>query len=246
MSEQIKSVSRQELYEAVWCKPITVLTKEWNTNYSQIAEACALMDVPRPSSGHWQVVARGYEMTREPLPAPRADIPMEMLFSPGGGRLSGTGRVERQRMRSQQLKPGNEGVQAAVEVERPGSVPLEEPGRAFDINQAAERAVLDVIRQARGIDFWADKISAFHYAGELTSFLGLDQDTKISEAKLVKALKDVRKDFRTFEVKIQDQHERYGRAALGFEIEIHLREGWECEMPGRRPGRLLTRRTSTA
>src|SRR5882724_7781147 len=44
MNEQTKLVTRQELYEAVWAKPITTLTKDWNTNYAQIVEACALME----------------------------------------------------------------------------------------------------------------------------------------------------------------------------------------------------------
>jgi hypothetical protein len=56
MSEQSKLVTRQGLYEAVWAKPIsTLVAKKWNTNYAQIVKACALMDVPRPGSGHWQV-----------------------------------------------------------------------------------------------------------------------------------------------------------------------------------------------
>src|SRR5690349_4521678 len=102
MREQNKLVTRQELYEAVWARPITVLTKEWNTNYAQIIEACALMDIPRPGSGHWQIVARGHLVSPEPLPAPSADAPNEMMFSPGGGRLGAARRAECDRVRVQQ------------------------------------------------------------------------------------------------------------------------------------------------
>jgi hypothetical protein len=227
MSEQSKLVTRQELYEAVWAKPITVLTKEWNTNYTQIAEACALMDVPRPASGHWQSVAHGHLETPEPLPTPGAGAPTEMLFSPGGGRLGGAARAERERIRAQQRLLAGQAVPAPAEEQSPAAAPDDREEKAFDVDKAAERAVLDVIRQPRKIDFWSGTFTACYYVSELRSLLKAGEDVKLPEGRLLKAVKGVRKDFRTFEVKVQDKEEQYGRGVDGFEIEIKLREGCE-------------------
>jgi hypothetical protein len=223
MSEQSKLVSRQELYEAVWVKPISTLAKEWNTNYAQIAGACSLMNIPRPGSGHWQTVARGYLITPEPLAVSRPGEPTEMLLSPGGGRPGGTARAECDQMRAAQRSVEQQTPQKQAEcctntLDRPETV---------DIEKAAEGAVLDVIRQARVINFWTDTINTFSYVSGLRGLLRVDDEIKVPDGKLVKALKGVRENFRTFEVKVQDIHERYGRTVEGLEIEIHLRDGCE-------------------
>lgn len=223
MSEQSKLVSRQELYEAVWAKPISTLAKEWNTNYAQIAAACDLMNIPRPGSGHWQSVARGYVINRESLAAPNQGEPTEMLLSPGGGRPGGRARAERERMKVRQRS-----VEQQIPSSRPEGCPtsLDRP-KTVDIEKAAEGVVLDTIRQARKIDFWSNKIGRFCYVSGLRDLLGVDNEIKMPDAKLVKAVKDLRENFGTFEVKVQDKHERYGRGVEGLEIEIHLRD--ECE-----------------
>jgi hypothetical protein len=79
MREPAKKITREELYEAVWSKPIKSLEQEWNTTHLQVVQACLEMDVPRPSQGHWQMVALGSPVERDPLPErtrhpPRAGI----------------------------------------------------------------------------------------------------------------------------------------------------------------------------
>ena len=68
MNQPSKRVNREELYEAVWSRTIKALAQEWNTTYLRLVQACEEMEVPRPSQGHWQLVARGLAIEKEPLP----------------------------------------------------------------------------------------------------------------------------------------------------------------------------------
>ena len=70
MSAITKSVTRQELYEAVWRTPITKLTLEWGVSNTSIVSACDQMNVPRPGAGHWSSVHRGWQVESDPLPPP--------------------------------------------------------------------------------------------------------------------------------------------------------------------------------
>ena len=68
MNPPTKSIKREELYEAVWTKPIKTLAQEWNTTALRVVQACEEMAVPRPGQGHWQWIARGVVIERELLP----------------------------------------------------------------------------------------------------------------------------------------------------------------------------------
>ncbi len=72
---QGKTISRQELYEAVWQTPISKLAIAWNVLPVGIVKACERMNVPRPEPGHWAMVQRGWEVTKEALPAAAPGTP---------------------------------------------------------------------------------------------------------------------------------------------------------------------------
>lgn len=84
MNQPAKTITREELYEAVWSNTIKRLAQEWNTTYLRLVQACQEMEVPRPSQGHWQLVARGKTIEKEPLPDRTGNIPNELVFLPQG------------------------------------------------------------------------------------------------------------------------------------------------------------------
>src|SRR5688572_8129447 len=90
MNQPARPIKREELYEVVWSKPIKALAEEWNTTYARLVQACDTMEVPRPTQGHWQLVARGASIQREPLPEPTGDIPTEWPLLPLGVREAKT------------------------------------------------------------------------------------------------------------------------------------------------------------
>ena len=201
MNQLSKRVKREELYEAVWSRTIKALAQEWNTTYLRLVQACEEMEVPRPSQGHWQLVARGLAIEKEPLPERTRKVPDELTLIPQG-------------VRSEKKKAARETVVVAkaerTQTEAPKVVDVEGVGNAAatlapresqepDLVRAAERAVLDMIRQATRIDFWRESISECVYPSGLAGWLELEKGMNIADGKLHKTLKNVPEEYRTFQ-----------------------------------------------
>ncbi|PKP98382.1 MAG: hypothetical protein CVT74_11170 [Alphaproteobacteria bacterium HGW-Alphaproteobacteria-13] len=64
------AVTRQDIYELVWQKPMTRLAEDFGITDQQLARLCEREDIPRPSPGHWSKLAVGKcAGARPPLPA---------------------------------------------------------------------------------------------------------------------------------------------------------------------------------
>lgn len=66
---QTTIISRRELFERVWAKPLTKLAPELGISTAQLIKLCQLYNIPRPSNGHWTLLAWGRECQRPELPA---------------------------------------------------------------------------------------------------------------------------------------------------------------------------------
>lgn len=62
-------LTREELYERVWSKPMSVLAREFGLTGNALAKICSRMHVPYPSRGHWAKVQAGTAPARPALPA---------------------------------------------------------------------------------------------------------------------------------------------------------------------------------
>jgi hypothetical protein len=82
-----KTVTREELHEAIWQTPMNKLAAEWGVVIASIVRACNAMDVPRPGAGHWQAVAKGWVMEAKPLPAVTKRRPTSVTLKPAGKRM---------------------------------------------------------------------------------------------------------------------------------------------------------------
>ena len=65
MSKQ--QLTRKELYELVWSKPMTQLAKEFGLSDNGLRKICKKYDIPLPLSGHWQKVQYGKKTHQEKL-----------------------------------------------------------------------------------------------------------------------------------------------------------------------------------
>lgn len=65
-----KEISRQELYELVWSKPLTKLSREFGVSDSFLGRICRELRVPLPGMGYWRKVECGTAEQRPPLPEP--------------------------------------------------------------------------------------------------------------------------------------------------------------------------------
>ena len=63
------SLTRKELYQRVWSKPLSAVAKEVDLSSNALAKICNRLLVPYPSRGHWAKVNVGKSSARPPLPA---------------------------------------------------------------------------------------------------------------------------------------------------------------------------------
>jgi hypothetical protein len=61
--------TRQQLYQRVWSKPLSVVAKEVGVSGNALARICSRLLVPYPSRGHWAKVGGGKAPVRPSLPA---------------------------------------------------------------------------------------------------------------------------------------------------------------------------------
>ena len=66
------TLSREDLYELVWSKPMTELAKDFGLSDVALAKRCRKLGVPVPGRGYWARVAAG-QAPRQPAPKKRAD-----------------------------------------------------------------------------------------------------------------------------------------------------------------------------
>lgn len=215
MNGQEKKVTREELYEAVWSKTLKTLAHEWNTTYLRLAQACQEMEIPRPGQGHWQAIALGHTVEKPPLPERTENIPQELVLLPQGFRPV--------------KNPMAKKITAVVEVVQKLPETPKMPEQHASLSQAADGVILDLLRQARKIDFWTATISKKVYPYELTRWFGLDKNSKVTDASLASALKKVRKEYQCFRVEVGESRENYYSYRTGPQlcITIGLRDGFE-------------------
>lgn len=77
-------ISREELYQLVWCKPMTKVAEQFGVSGSYMARVCAILNVPRPDRGYWAKLEVGKAPPAEPLPEAR---PGDQLYWSKEGEL---------------------------------------------------------------------------------------------------------------------------------------------------------------
>ena len=70
-------IRRDDLYQAVWKKPLRTLAQEWGISDVGLAKACRKSDIPLPGLGYWAKVAVGRVATPPPL---KGDHDIEVWF----------------------------------------------------------------------------------------------------------------------------------------------------------------------
>lgn len=65
-------VSREQLYELVWSKPMLRVAEDFGVSSSYMARVCTELRVPRPAQGYWTRVEFGSTPQRTSLPPARA------------------------------------------------------------------------------------------------------------------------------------------------------------------------------
>ena len=62
------TVTRKELYELIWSKPMTQVAKDFDVSDVWISKICKEANIPRPPVGYWQRLDAGKNPKKTPLP----------------------------------------------------------------------------------------------------------------------------------------------------------------------------------
>jgi len=113
-----KDLSREELYESVWSKPITALAAEFGLSGVALAKRCRKLNIPTPRRGYWTKLAFGRKVLKPPLPktisGPDPQVPASAHHSKWPRDVNGL--CERARLLLSEMttvKPDYEGLQSA-------------------------------------------------------------------------------------------------------------------------------------
>jgi hypothetical protein len=86
-----KTLSRENLYELVWSKPMTHLARDFGVSDVALHKHCKARAIPKPPQGYWLKKQFGKPVVRTPLgadPAPYPDLPITIY--PGAGSDEGS------------------------------------------------------------------------------------------------------------------------------------------------------------
>lgn len=75
-------LSRHQLYEQVWSKPMTQLSKEYGLSDVGLAKICRKHGIPLPERGHWAKIQAGYKVVKKALPRKDYNPDIEILEKP--------------------------------------------------------------------------------------------------------------------------------------------------------------------
>ncbi|EED30565.1 conserved hypothetical protein [gamma proteobacterium NOR5-3] len=126
-------MTRQELYDLVWSKPITHIAKEYGMSDQGVRKHCVKADIPLPPRGYWAKLAHGKKVHQPKLPIKKLSADADVPLAP---------RAERYRTDTgydlRKLAEANAELQAACAV--PVELPKSRP--------AIVRAVAALLKQA--------------------------------------------------------------------------------------------------
>lgn len=70
------NISRRQLYDLVWNKPILTLSKEYGFSDVGFAKLCRRHNIPLPPRGYWAKINAGLNVSQSPLPNPHREGPV--------------------------------------------------------------------------------------------------------------------------------------------------------------------------
>jgi hypothetical protein len=82
-NEKPRTLSRGDLYELAWSKPIRELAKEFRISDVALAKRCRGLGIPLPGRGYWARVSAGQHPYRLKLPErPQQSSDQQVIWAP--------------------------------------------------------------------------------------------------------------------------------------------------------------------
>lgn len=96
----MKAVSREELYEQVWSKPMTKVAADYGVTGTALKKTCDRHHIPTPERGYWAKLEHGKPVRKEPLPPlPEPDLTLVRVAGSSEQHLSPRVREAKEKAR---------------------------------------------------------------------------------------------------------------------------------------------------
>jgi hypothetical protein len=82
MQQNELTLTREELYNAIWRTPMSHLCKTWGITIHHLSKICEQFDIPRPSPDYWPLLRLNRSVERAPLPLAASDQPSVICLKP--------------------------------------------------------------------------------------------------------------------------------------------------------------------
>jgi hypothetical protein len=82
MNDQFIHLTREQLYEKVWSRPVWSLAKEWRISDVGLAKVCKRHNIPRPGLGYWAKRQAGVRVQQKALPKGDNERIIEIMGHP--------------------------------------------------------------------------------------------------------------------------------------------------------------------
>jgi AcrR family transcriptional regulator len=126
-------LSRREIYDLVWSKPMTTIASELGLSGNGLAKICDRLLVPYPTRGYWAKVYAGKDEAQAPLPPAPAGIDLHATIAPARSRSRRPRqRLTREERREKILAQG----EALVRAEGVHAVSMKRVARDLGMSEA--------------------------------------------------------------------------------------------------------------
>lgn len=117
MQRQVVRLTRQELYEKIWSRPVISLGEELGISGRGLGKICTRFEIPVPPRGYWAKLAAGKHVVRIPLPTAE----------------SGVGSVGLENEPTRRIQPSNRRLRLSLRIPHctNGAIAIDEPVVGF-------------------------------------------------------------------------------------------------------------------
>jgi AcrR family transcriptional regulator len=98
-----RSITRRELYDLVWTKPLSSVAADFGISRNGIAKICDRLLIPYAGRGYWAQRTRNPKPQRPTLPAAPSDVETKITIAPGRSRSRRRSPPLSRELRRQQL-----------------------------------------------------------------------------------------------------------------------------------------------
>ena len=138
-------LTREQLYDLVWTKPIRTLAAEYGLSDVGLAKLCKRHNVPTPARGHWAKLEAGKPVTKEPLPELETDGAGTIAIGPSQPLMP---PAAQERLVEIKARTGAARRDPSIELE-----PVVVPHRSIFVGvETRERAIAVLDALARGLE----------------------------------------------------------------------------------------------